>query len=114
VTFCSLPTSLLLLLATSTVLKAVHELPWLSKVYRTDIKTAINENTIVYLDAGVSSGLTVLVNRMFLDLLAHRQLFSIMNNEIISFNVYQRLVIVEEVANHDVIEDQRRNMVIVR
>ena len=88
VTFCSFSASLLLLLSTFVALEAVHELPWLSKVYRTDIKTAINENTIVYLDAGVSSGLTVLVNRMFLDLLAHRQFFGIMDNEIISFNVY--------------------------
>jgi len=77
VTFCSFSASLMLLLSTSVVLRAVHELPfnkllWLSKVYRTDIKTAINENTVVYLDAGVSSGLTVLVNRMFLDLLAQR------------------------------------------
>jgi hypothetical protein len=78
----------MLLLSTAVVLKAIHELPWLSKVYRTDIKTAIDENAIVYLDAGVSSGLTILVNRMFLDLLAHEQLFGIMDDEIISFNVY--------------------------
>ena len=87
----------------------IDELLWWWHIDHAKIKAAVNNFTAVDMDVGFDIIITEVVDDIFVFSWASD---STSRNEVVLFNVYQRLIVIQEIPDLDILELQRWYLVI--